>query len=153
MPSRFLLTIASSLESTMEANQRKRCSLSRSAASISLDLEKIRTLFTCLARPRRGPTLGDTIAPVIVEGTSMHPKRPPPNPGSLSLPNKLIYRACDLSYRIRLRQKTTAFGQVALGDLCMSRSCNNLDGRPATFDEMSELKSVHRSRHLDIGEY
>src|ERR1700752_744354 len=51
MPSRFLLTIASSLESIMEASQRNRCSLSRSAASISLGLEAIPTLLTCLQRP------------------------------------------------------------------------------------------------------
>ena len=35
MPSRFLLTIASSLDSTMDARQRNRCSLSRSSASIA----------------------------------------------------------------------------------------------------------------------
>src|SRR3977135_2587424 len=70
-PSRFFLTIASSLDSIMEASQRNCCSLSRRAASISLGLGAIPRLFFCvISVPGHGPR-GNTVALVLAQGWNL----------------------------------------------------------------------------------
>jgi hypothetical protein len=57
---------------------------------------------------------------------------------------------CDFSEVVRFGKETTAFRQVLLGDATVARGHNDLNGRPAMADGVSEFEPVHGTWHVHV---
>ena len=59
----------------------------------------------------------------------------------------------DVVVTIWLREEYTPIWNIYLGHIEMTRGENELDWRPAVSNCTSQLQSIHRTWHVDVGKY
>jgi amidase len=66
--------------------------------------------------------------------------------------NHILKAFYHLLHRKRLLEEPAVCGSFVRGQFCSSRYQNDLDGRPAVMDGLSEPQTVHAAGHLDVRE-